>query len=375
MSLDTLLDLGLFALILMFLILVHELGHMIVAKRSGMKVERFSIFFGRPLASFRRGETEYGIGWIPLGGYVKITGMTREEEVAPEDVPRTYYNASTGRRVATIFAGPAVNIVVAFLAFAAIAWIGPPSFDVTNEVAGVVETYEVDGQTLPTPAAELGLREGDVLLAINSVPASPEDVEAIRSEIQQNAGREIEVAYERDGERVTGLATPAILVEGGETGQLGFNFTVVEGPVERAGPMEGVADGGRALWFMTEAYGDLAKEIFVSEEAREQVNSVVGAGAIFDVVADNGFITILAFLGAISFALGVFNLLPILPLDGGHIVIALTERVIGRPLSGRAYQAMALVGIAVVMVAFLYILQNDVELIRGGNIAERLAEP
>ena len=96
-----------FVLILMGLVLVHEWGHMWVAKKCGMRVERFSIFFGKPVRSFRRGETEYAIGWLPLGGYVKISGMTRDEEV-PDDVRhRTYHAAKTWKRVATIAAGAA----------------------------------------------------------------------------------------------------------------------------------------------------------------------------------------------------------------------------------------------------------------------------
>ncbi len=110
----------LFTVILMGLVLVHEAGHMVVAKWCGMKVERFSIFFGRPIASFTRGETEYAIGWLPLGGYVKIAGMTVGEEMDPSDQPRAYSSAATWKRVATIAAGPAVNIILAIFIFAAI---------------------------------------------------------------------------------------------------------------------------------------------------------------------------------------------------------------------------------------------------------------
>ena len=369
MTLDSVLDILLFVGILMFLVLVHELGHLVVAKWSGMKVERFSIFFGRPLASFRRGETEYGIGWLPLGGYVKITGMTRAEEVAPEDEARTYYNASTGRRIATILAGPAVNIVVAFVAFAAIAWIGTPNFALSNEVAAV--TTSVDGE--PTPAAELGLEPGDRLISVNNVAAYPGIVEGIRFQIQRNLGTPIEVVYEREGQRMRGSVAPARVTPGVETGQLGFTFGQIRKPGRtNLGPLEGVEFGWDRMVLLTEAYGSLFKRLLFEEEARRQVNSVVGAGAIFDVIADDGLITIIAFLGAISFALGVFNLLPILPLDGGHIVIALVERIIGKPLPGKVYERLALFGIILVLLAFLYILQNDIELIRGGNIAEEI---
>src|SRR5215469_10444903 len=97
------------------LIVLHELGHFTVAKLVGMRVERFSLFFPPLIAKVRRGETEYGIGAIPLGGYVKITGMNPEEEIPPEVVPRAYYNQAVWKRVVTILAGPFVNLVIAFL--------------------------------------------------------------------------------------------------------------------------------------------------------------------------------------------------------------------------------------------------------------------
>jgi len=367
--LDSFLDIGLFVLILIFLVVVHEMGHMVVAKWCGMKVERFSVFMGRPLVSFTRGETEYGVGWLPLGGYVKITGMTREEDVAPEDEARTYYNASTPRKIATIFAGPGVNFIVAFLAFVAIAWIGIPNAQLTNEVALLVKPVD---QTTQTPAEQAGLMAGDVLISANGVQAKPGDLDAFREQITANPGTPIELVYARDQERFTRSVAPALDDESQE-GRLGFIFQVERLPGRTQEDVFGGIDyGWDRLTLLTEGYVDLFRRLATEEEARRQVNSVVGAGAIFDVIADDGWLTILLFLGGISFALAFFNLLPVLPLDGGHIVIALVERVIGRPLPARAYSAIAFVGLAVIMLAFLYILQNDISLIRGGNIAEEL---
>jgi len=150
-----------FVLILMGLVLVHEAGHMVVAKWCGMRVERFSIFFGRPLWKFTRGETEYAIGWIPLGGYVKISGMTQGEELDPAVAPRAYSNMPVWRRVVTILAGPAVNIVLAILLFAAIFWIGVPTANLNNTV----------GTVTPDSAAQTaGLKPGDRLVAIDGGP-------------------------------------------------------------------------------------------------------------------------------------------------------------------------------------------------------------
>ena len=148
-----------FVVIMIVLIVLHEAGHMIAAKLSGMRVERFSVFMGKPLWSFRRGETEYGVGWLPVGGYVKISGMTRDELVRREYDPQTgvvisetsepaevqaraYCNATTPRKVATILAGPGANVLVALIAFTISFWVGLPlavDGQVTNTVGGVVQ--------------------------------------------------------------------------------------------------------------------------------------------------------------------------------------------------------------------------------------------
>ena len=165
---------------------------MVVAKWCGMRVERFSIFFGRPIAKFRRGETEYGIGWLPLGGYVKITGMTRDEELPPDLVPRAYYSAATWKKVATIFAGPFVNLVVAFLCFALYFWVGTPTFQATSAV---------DVVTPGSAAAAVGIAPGDRILSVNGIATTGEaGIERARGELQANPGKPVVVRFARDGE-------------------------------------------------------------------------------------------------------------------------------------------------------------------------------
>ena len=123
------------------LIILHELGHFAAAKAVGMRVERFSLFFGRTPLRFQRGETEYGVGWLPLGGFVKITGMNPQEEIPPEAAPRAYYRQPVWKRIVVISAGPAVNIVLAFVILLGLYWsIGDPSrAQSTNRVDQVTE--------------------------------------------------------------------------------------------------------------------------------------------------------------------------------------------------------------------------------------------
>jgi regulator of sigma E protease len=351
----------------MVLVLVHEAGHMVVAKWCGMRVERFSIFFGRPIASFRRGETEYAIGWLPLGGYVKISGMTVGEDVPSEVAHRAYFAMPAWRKVATILAGPAVNIILAIVIFAAIFWIGVPTGTPTTTVAGI--------QT-ESAAQRAGLQPGDELVAVNGVAAKG-DAERVRAELQSGSpGQTVRLTIERDGRTIERTAQLQVL-EGAtgdprtnpETGRpvtgLGFTFGIAAGPTVRSGPLEGLTDGWDFAWFIMKANVEVVGDAFTSSEARGQLNSVIGVGAVFNQVADDGLITLLRFVGVISLALGIFNLLPILPLDGGHILFAILEKVKGSAFSAATYGRASFVGLALVMLVFVIALQNDISTLTG----------
>lgn len=356
-----------FVLILMGLVLIHEAGHMVVAKWCGMRVERFSIFFGRPLWSFTRGETEYAIGWLPLGGYVKITGMLQGEELDPEVAPRAYSAKPVWRRVATILAGPLVNIVLAILLFAAIFWIGVPTAQLTDSVGTV---------TRDSPAQVAGLQPGDRLVAVGGVDAGG-DVEAVRRELRSHApGEAVDLTVERDGEVVETTATLDVLRDAAgnpqtdpETGRpvagLGITFAITNGPSVRYGPVDGLHQGWEWAWFVMRANVEAIGDMFTSSEAREQLNSVVGVGAVFNEVSGDGWVVLLRFVAVVSLALGVFNLLPVLPLDGGHILFAIIEKIKGSPVSPKAYERASMVGLALIMVVFVFALQNDIGRLTG----------
>ena len=350
----------------MGLVLIHEAGHMVVAKWCGMRVERFSIFFGRPIASFTRGETEYAIGWLPLGGYVKISGMTVGEDVPSEVAHRAYFSMPAWRKVVTILAGPAVNIVLAIVIFAAIFWIGIPTATPTTTVAGVIKD---------SAAQTAGLKPGDELLAVNGVSADG-DAERIRRALQAGSpGDMVRIRVDRDGrvfersatlQELKDLSGDPVKDETGRTlGALGFVFSEVAGPTVSYGPVDGLARGWDFAWFIMKANVEVIGDAFTSSEARGQLNSVIGVGAVFDQVADDGLITILRFIGVISLALGIFNLLPILPLDGGHILFALLEKVKGSAFSAATYGRASFVGLALVMLVFVIAVQNDIGTITG----------
>jgi regulator of sigma E protease len=332
-----------------------------------MRVERFSIFFGRPLASFTRGETEYAIGWLPLGGYVKISGMTVGEDVPSEVAHRAYFAQPAWKKIATILAGPAVNILLAIVIFAAIFWVGVPTYNLTTDVGSVNSN---------SAAAAAGLQAGDRILAVDGTRVNG-DPEKVRAALQHGAvGQPVRLTLARDGRTVQTTAklqelkgTTGGTLKDPETGRpltgLGFTFGVVQGPTVRSGPLEGVADGWDFAWYIMKTNVQVIGDAFTSSEARSQINSVVGVGAVFNQVADDGMTTVLRFIGVISLALGIFNLIPILPLDGGHIVFAIAEKVKGSAFSAVTYGRASFVGLALVMLVFVIALQNDIGRITG----------
>ncbi|MSO44515.1 MAG: RIP metalloprotease [Thermoleophilia bacterium] len=350
-----------FVLILMVLILVHEAGHLLVAKWCGMRVERFSIFFGRPVLKFTRGETEYGVGWLPLGGYVKITGMTRDEDLPADVVPRTYYAAATWKKVATIAAGPLVNLLVAVLCFTLYFWIGVPTFQASAEI---------DKVTGGSPAAALGIVPGDRILAVNGVTTDGAGgIEGARTELMESPGASVRVTFQHAGtERTRSVVLRAEEgADGVPVGRLGVQFRVTAGPRESAGAVGGVTTAGRYVWFLIEENAKGIGQLFTSSEARDQVGSVVAIGAVYNEVASGGLMEILRFVGLISLVLAIFNLLPIFPLDGGHILFALIERVKGSPISTRVYERSAMLGWAVILIVFVFALQNDIGKLADGG--------
>ena len=363
-----------FVLIMIVLIVLHEFGHLIAAKRCGMRVERFSVFFGRPIWSFRRGDTDYGIGWLPLGGYVKITGMTRDELVQrvydpetgqlieeipepPEVQARAYCNATTPRKIATIAAGPAANIVVAIIAFAISFWIGQPQFAQTN----VVRSVNAD-----TPAATAGIHAGDRIISINGVTADGNDPTPLRDVLQGNVGKSVTLVVERDGQPVR-IVTPPLVPDqlDPSIGRLGFGFDAEKVGTVRFGPAGGFREALQYTGFVTREQVKALGKLFTDEQTRKEVSSVVGIGATYDAFAQEGLGTIMRFVGLISLVLAIMNLIPLLPLDGGHIVFALAERIRGKRMDISVYQRASVVGIALIAVLFVYALNNDIARFTG----------
>ena len=351
------------------LIIMHEAGHFAVGKAVGMRVERFSLFFGPMIFKWRRGETEYGIGVIPLGGYVKITGMNPNEDIPPEFVSRAYYNQKVWKRIVTILAGPAVNILIAF----GIVWVlllsqGRENATVTTRVAGVVK-----GE----PAAHV-LRPGDQLVSVDGVGGS---ATAIRHQIASHrcAGPQVNgcdaatpatVVVRRHGQLLTFEIRPRYNAATGEQrAELGFLFgnritTTYPGVVGAAG------DSASTLWSITTQTVSTIARVFEPQE-RKQISSVVGGYTVTQESFAQSPSRALEVLALISLSLGVINLFPFLPLDGGHVFWAVAEKVRGRRIPFIVMERAGMVGFVLIIMLFVVGLSNDISTLANKGFALR----
>ncbi len=340
------------------LIILHELGHFTAAKAVGMRVERFSLFFGPMVLKRRIGETVYGVGVIPLGGYVKITGMSPDEVYSsPEIERRGYYNQPVWKRIVVIGAGPLVNLAVAFLIFWVL-WLGNGQAVVSNSVAGVIH---------PSAAASV-LRPGDKIISVDGVRGGPDK---LRTQIDSHRCRgpqvngchaqtPVTMVVRRDGVLHTFRITPRY--SAADRRQLvGFQFGTTSVPVG-AGQAASLTVTG--LWNVTTETVSRIGRLFEPKE-RRQLHGIVGAYEETQKSISSSTTTALEILALISLSLGIVNLFPFLPLDGGHIFWAIAEKVRGRRIPFVVMERAGFVGFALILLLFAIGLSNDISTLSG----------
>ncbi len=336
-----------FAVIAM--IMLHEAGHFFTAKWSGMKVTEFFLGFGPRLWSLRRGETEYGVKAAPLGGYVKIIGMSNlEKEIDPADEPRTYRQQSYPKRMLVAVAGIVTHFVVAILVLT-VMWtvVGVPT-DKPSLTVGEISRL----QTGESPAQRAGFRVGDRIVSYDE--RTPLAWDELPTYIRSRPDQPITFVVDRDGERVTLTATPTTVTRDGET--VGFIGLGPDPTMETKGPVTGFLraghDVGVLTWRSIGALGsffspsslqnyatlitDGAKSTSNADEEARPV-SIVGVVRIAGQAAETGWFNVLNLFVVLNIFVGVFNMVPLLPFDGGHIAIATYERI--RSRRGRRYFA------------------------------------
>jgi membrane-associated protease RseP (regulator of RpoE activity) len=362
---------ALFGLFLILTLFIHELGHYIGARRGGMKVTEFFIGFGPRIWSFRRGETEYGLKGIPLGAYVKTPGMTNLEELSEADDIRSYRAQSYRHRFGMVLAGPATNLVAGLVLFCVF-------FSIFKE-----PVYESGWPSIDAPGAETaadrgGLREGDRVLAIDGVDVT--DFETFRGEVKPRPGAAVVVTIERSGRQ---LDVPITLgsrpdPNGIDEGFLGVSPVVIlDREIERAIPAaigRGITEFGRQVKGTALAIGDIFSPSGLSrifrmvtgqevDDPTKRPTSIVGITQYGSSAVRSSAAETLFLLASLNMALGLFNLLPILPLDGGHLLIATYERL--RSRRGLRYHvdfAKVMPVFAVLMVTLMLVFMSAIYL-------------
>jgi regulator of sigma E protease len=396
---------------LAFLVLVHEAGHFFSARLVGMQPRKFYIGFPPAAFKLRRKGIEYGLGVIPLGGYVKIPGMHRpapsdvdahlgraieeapqlhgpaerlkrlleeghfelavgslqafERALAETDLSEgarkaaergvtdladslghdAYWRQRTWKKVFVIGAGPGTNLVFAVLAFTLLLVFGPGRG--TTTVAQVEPTR---------PAEQIGLRAGDRIVAINGKPVGYVEM---FDEINGSQGRPLRVTIERDGRRIA-LPPVRAFKDTDDRYRLGFRPDFDPVPVHVA------------VWESLRITGVITKEIgavlgrLVQGSGREEISSPIGIVRGSSTALERGFETFFWVLGLISLSLALLNLLPLLPLDGGHIAFSIIEGIRGRSVGREVYERVSVIGIALVLTLFFIGLSNDLGGRTGG---------
>ncbi len=337
------------------LIVLHELGHFVAAKAVGMRVEKFFLFFPPKLVSVKRGETEYGIGAIPLGGFVRITGMNPDEEIPPEVADRAYYRQPVWKRIVVIGAGPAVNIAIAFIILFFLAF-------------GIQETSDRVAAVQPdTPAAGV-LQPGDRIVAVDG-KRGDESVLAEQISTHVCAGRQV------DGCRAETPATIEV-VRNGQVEELSIN-PVYDAATGRSrvgfafdtealdpGPVQAAGVAVDFMWLVTSETVSVISKLYKSEQ-REELSGVAGSYEVTRQAIDIGPRQAFTLIALISLSLGVINLFPFLPLDGGHIFWSLIEKARGRPVPYAVMERAGLIGFVLILGLFFIGLTNDIGRLTG----------
>jgi len=353
MSLLNLIGILAFVVALIISVMLHELGHFLTARKFGMKVTEFFLGFGPKIWSTQRGETEFGVKSIPAGGYCRIVGMSPSEPVELIDQPRSFYKASTLRRLIVLGAGSTTHFVIGFLLlFTFFAAIGTPAqTQVLDQILKCIPVDQSRSTCLDsdpkTPALIAGLKSGDKIISVNGV--SLKSWEAVSTAIRNSPNRKLNLGIERDGAEIEVSLMPILrapIAKLGEVNRVGIIGVLSKVELVKSPPFAAVKNSisegknivvgsYKALFALPAKIPDLIKATFGGgTRDSEGLVGVVGVARVSGDAAasDNAGLAakigfFLLIVASLNIFIGLFNLLPLLPLDGGHMAIAVVDGV------------------------------------------------
>lgn len=336
-----------FIFVFSVLIFFHEFGHFIAAKASGVRVYKFAFGFGPRILGFTKNQTEYVICLIPLGGYIKMAGEMGQEDIkeTSEEVPeeQRFDKKSLGIRSLIVALGPFMNIATAVVIFSLIFFVnGIPM--VTNYVSTVIENG---------PAEQADIFSGDKIIAINSIKM--EDPNKIANTINKSSGEELQITLDRGGEIIDVFVIPEY-DDDYKKGLIGITFEI---SVEKINIFSAFSKG-----IITT--GNIIKLIFsnviemITGKIPLEIAGPLGIAQMTGEAAKLGFLNLLYFTAILSIFIGLFNLLPIPILDGGHIIILAIEKLRGKPLEPEKINFMYLIGISLIIIIFIIATYKDI---------------
>jgi regulator of sigma E protease len=339
--------------VLGILIFVHELGHFLVAKWLGVAVLRFSLGFGPKVWGFQRGETEYCLSAVPLGGYVKMLGEEHADEVPAEQMERSFASQAVGKRAAIVFAGPLSNLLLALVIFTVI-----------FAVSGIPYlTTEVGSVTADSPAFRAGIQAGDKVLEVNRKPMGNWD--ELSSTIQEQGKQPLEMKLQRGEQMLTVTVVPElrkipnIFGEAVERPVIGVTASG-KSEVLQVDPLNAGYHSLVQTWNLTRLFFLTIVKLIQRVLPMDTLGGPILIAQMAGQQAQEGFLNLVYFLALISVNLAVLNLLPIPILDGGHLLFFLLEAVLRRPLDPRKLEYAQKVGLVLLIALMAVVFYNDI---------------
>jgi len=354
-----------FVLILSLLIIVHEFGHFIAARRAGVRVEKFSLGFGPQLFKKTIGDTEYSLSLIPLGGYVKMAGDSLEECLGKSD---EYFSKSPGKRFKIIFSGPLLNYILGFLFFWVILFVGYPTL--TTKVGGLIEGYG---------AQVAGIQVEDKIIAINGQKV--DTWEDLQYQIQKNKTKDsVGLSLIRNNKKMefnVAIKSKVLDNQLGEKKTLGIiGITPFDEIVEvRHGLVESAYLGLKRTMDLTiMTYKGIWRLASGKMSMRDSMTGPLGIFFITSKAAKLGIIAVLHLIAVLSISLAVFNLLPLPILDGGHIFFLGLEKLRKKTLGIKTEQIVNNIGASLMIMLVLFVTYNDILRLYGEKISKLMGK-